>query len=49
MINLTINGVSYKLPIEKLQTLLDWLQSNGATKILEGNTPSHPGTTLINE
>lgn len=49
MINITINGVSYKLPIEKLSTLLEWLQHNGATKILEASNTSTPGTTLINE
>lgn len=49
MISITVNGVDYKLPIEKLQMLLSWLQSNGATKVLESSTPDTKGRTLINE
>lgn len=49
MINITINGVDYKLPIEKFSTLLTWLQENGATKVLESSDPGMQGKTLINE
>lgn len=49
MINITINGVDYKLPMEKISTLLTWLQANGATKVLESNNPNTQGKTLINE
>jgi len=49
MINITVNGVDYKLPIEKLSILLTWLQSNGAVKVLESSNPDVKGRTLINE
>lgn len=49
MIKIKINGVDYNLPIEKLNLLLEWLKLNGATKVLEGNTPDTTGRTLINE
>ncbi len=49
MINITINGIDYKLPMEKLSTLLTWLQSNGAVKVVESTNPNAQGRTLINE
>lgn len=49
MISITINGVDYKLPIEKLSTLLTWLQTNGAIKVLESTSTDNDGRSLINE
>ena len=47
MINITVNGITYQLPMEQLSTLLSWLQSNGAVKVLENI--SNNNQTLINE
>lgn len=49
MIDIVINNIHYKLPMDKLNSLLQWLNSNGATKILENTTPDSLGKTLINE
>ena len=49
MIKITVNGVDYNLPLEKLSVLLTWLQSNGATKVLESSNPVSNGRSLINE
>jgi len=49
MLKITVNGVDYNLPLEKLSELLSWLQSNGATKVMENNNPQSTGKTLINE
>lgn len=49
MIDIVINNIHYKLPMNKLSSLMDWLNSAGATKILENNIPGTTGKTLINE
>jgi hypothetical protein len=49
MIKLTINGVDYRLPGDKLYSLISWLNQNGATEILENASPNSQGKTLINE
>lgn len=49
MVKLTINGVNYQLPADKLYSLITWLQQNGATELLEGSNPNSQGKTLINE
>ena len=49
MITITINGVDYKISIEKTSLLIQWLQDNGATKVLENTNPHSNGRTLINE
>jgi aerobic-type carbon monoxide dehydrogenase small subunit (CoxS/CutS family) len=49
MITITINGVDYKISIEKTSLLIQWLQDNGATKVLENTNPHTNGRTLINE
>lgn len=49
MISITINGIDYKLPLEKLQVLMTWLQNNGATKVMETSSIDNDGRTLINE
>jgi hypothetical protein len=49
MIDIRINGVDYRLPMEKLSVLLTWLQGNGAVKVLESTNPDAKGRTLINE
>jgi hypothetical protein len=49
MLKITVNGVDYNLPLEKVSVLLTWLQANGATKVMENNNPHQAGKTLINE
>lgn len=49
MIDIVINNIHYKLPMNKLNSLLQWLDSNGASKILENTNPNSLGKTLINE
>lgn len=49
MVKITVNGVDYNLPLEKLSVLLTWLQSNGASKVMEHTNPHQTGKTLINE
>lgn len=49
MITVTINGIDYKLPITNLNNLINWLQNNGATKVVESNTSDPKGRSLINE
>ena len=48
MITINVNGVSYSLPIEKLSTLLEWLNTQGAVKVLE-NTSDPKGRQLLND
>jgi hypothetical protein len=49
MIDIVINNIHYKLPMNKLGSLMEWLNTAGATKILENTTPNSIGKTLINE
>lgn len=49
MITVTINGIDYKLPIANLNNLINWLQNNGATKVVESNASDPKGRSLINE
>lgn len=49
MIQITINNVHYKLSMDKLNILMDWLNKNGAIKVIENNNPDSNGRTLINE
>lgn len=49
MITININGISYKLPMDRLSELMNWMNANGATKVLETNSVDTQGRTLINE
>lgn len=49
MSTITINGVDYKISLEKIGPLVKWLEQNGAVKVLENNIPNLGGRTLINE
>ena len=48
MVTINVNGVSYNLPIEKLSVLIEWLNSQGAVKVLE-NTTDPKGRQLLND
>tara|TARA_R110000824_G_scaffold141283_2_gene307731 strand:+ start:355 stop:501 length:147 start_codon:yes stop_codon:yes gene_type:complete len=48
MVTINVNGVSYSLPIEKLSVLVEWLNAQGAIKVLE-NTTDPKGRQLLND
>lgn len=48
MVTINVNGVSYSLPIEKLSVLVQWLNDQGAIKVLE-NTIDPKGRQLLND
>jgi hypothetical protein len=49
MIKINVNGIEYKLPADRINSLLSWLQQNGAVQVLESSNPESRGKTLINE
>ena len=49
MATLNIDGQTYTLNSDKVQELVQWLQTNGAVKLESADKSNYDGQTLLNE
>ena len=49
MATINIDGQSFNLNSEKVQELMQWLQTNGAVKLESTDKGNYDGQTLLNE
>ena len=44
----TVNGIDYQIPNDKLGELITWLQKNKVATVLDNVNPKDQGKTVIN-